>query len=271
MMSVHAQAIPSIASGISRLRNAHSASLREKLDRMSREEERGNASQKLKDGTDEVKRRLWLLCQTRIRPEPTKGHRIRRKAEKHTIDQSPSQVVLADGEDAAFPLSIDDFTNGTFIAAGDYDLVASCDAYTALPKPHLGPDPSGVVGLPQASEADWSEELEPLSDGWTDSSEGDYFYADGQGNVYPVKKQDDLADWSPASQLIGSEGLDDEEEGEEEDEIPWDEGVNEAYIMYHEVQDWFPEPDDDIHAVDGAGQFALFPTLDDEPFDDWGD
>ncbi len=277
MMSVHAQAIPSIATGISRLKNAHSASLREKLNILDRKGTRGNGNQQPKDpepgDNDEISRRLWLLCQTRIRPEPIKGHQIRRKAIRNTIDQPPSKLVPAGQDDDILPHYPDDFNNDAFVLAEDYDMGTSYDSYPGLPKAPIWPDDIETAVPLQASESGWSEDEKPPSDEWTHSSEGDYFYADGQGNVYPVEKhevpEDENAGWSPTSQFTGSERFDCEEN--EDEQGPWDEGANEGYIMYHEVQHWPSAPGAHIHAVDGAGQFTLLPSLDDEPFDDWGD
>ena len=275
MMSAHAQAIPSIAAGITRLRHAHSASLREKLDIISRQETGANNSQGPEDpeadGSHEVKRRLWLLCQTRIRPEPIKGHQIRRKADETTMDQPPSQLP-AGREAETFPHYIDNFDSESLIFAGNHDLTEHNDPYDVLPE---GSDESNyleVASLLPTEQPYMLEDGEPSSDDWTHSSEGDYFYTDGQGNVYPVERQevpeDEPADWPLTPQLVDSEGFDHEED---EGEASWDESVNEAYIMYHEVQHWSAVPGVQIHAVDGAGRFPPLPPPDDEPFDDWGD
>ena len=275
MMSVHAQSIPSIATGIACLRHAHSASLREKLDIISRKETGDNDSQNSEepeaDGPVEVKRRLWLLCQTRIRPGPIKGRQIRKKADETAVGQSPSQL-LAGREVETLPHYTDDFDSETLIFGGDYDLTEQDDPYAVLPGVSDESSYLEVAGLLPIEQPYMLEDGEPSSDNWTHSSEGDYFYTDGQGNVYPVERQeapdDEQADWPSTPQLVDSEGFD---HAEDEGDVPWDESVNEAYIMYHEVQHWSAVPGVQIHAVDGPGRFPPLPPPDDEPLNDWGD
>ncbi len=274
-MSIHAQAIPSIVAGIARLRHAHSASLREKVVSISRKERGGNGSQGPEDpdadGPDEVKRRLWLLCQTCIRPEPIKGHQIRSKVNETAVDQPPSQL-LAGREPETLPHYLDDLDSEALIFAENYGLIDQDNSpYDVLLE--LSPESSypEVAGQLPVEKPYMLEDGEPSSDDWTRSSEGDYFYTDGQGNVYPVERQeipeDEPADWPSTPQLVDSEGFDHEED---EGEVPWDEGVNEAYIMYHEVQHWSAVPGVQIHPVDGAGRFPPLPPLD-ESLDNWGD
>ena len=73
-MAVHTQTIPAIASGIARLAKARSITLRVKLLQLSSLEgamDKGAVIGTDTDGIrDEVKRRLWSLCQTTIREDP---------------------------------------------------------------------------------------------------------------------------------------------------------------------------------------------------------
>lgn len=274
-MSVHAQAIPLIAAGIVRLKHAHSVSLQEKLNILSGKETGGNHSQNPEDpetdGPDEVKRRLWLLCQTRIRPEPIKGHQIKRNAAETAVDQPPSQL-LAGREIETLPHYIDDFESEGPIFAGKNDLTEHDEPYDVLPGVSDESNYLEPVGLLPTEQPYMLEDGEPSSDDWTRSSEGDYFYTDGQGNMYPVERQeapeDEQADWPSTPQLVDSEAFD---HAEDEGEAPWDESVNEAYVMYHEVQHWSAVPGVQIHPVDGAGRFPPLLPLDNEPLDDWGD
>ncbi|KAK1761403.1 hypothetical protein QBC47DRAFT_428862 [Echria macrotheca] len=70
-MAVHAQVIPVLARGMSRLAHARSATLREKVARLGMES--ANRYEPCGVGDDiqnEARKRLWLLCQTRIRASP---------------------------------------------------------------------------------------------------------------------------------------------------------------------------------------------------------
>lgn len=259
-MSAHAQVIPSIAAGIARLKNAQSARLREKLDVLSRRETSGGDSEKALDSetedTHEVKKRLWSLCQTRIRPDRNKQHSIRGRADENTMKQLPSQVVLAAQEETS-TYYFTESNNDAPVTVEDYELVAEHNPSAVLPEISVGPNYL-------------SEDEEPPSEDWTHSSEGDYFYTDGQGNVYPIEREglveDDNAAWISAPQIASSE-FSHEEEAMEEGR---DGNANESYIMYHEVQHWSPAPGSHIHPADVAGPFQTLSPLD-APFDDWGD
>ncbi|KAK4038692.1 hypothetical protein C8A01DRAFT_47716 [Parachaetomium inaequale] len=274
-MSAHAQVIPSIAAGIARLANARSASLREKLDMLTRQITLGSGSQEL-DGadagaTDEVKKRLWLLCQTRIRPEPIKRLFVTRQADENTANQPPSPLGLPGREPDIPPVYVDDFDfdSGALVAMENYGLVADHDQYAVFPETLPGPDYPELGALGQAGESYMAEGGEPASDEWTHSSEGDYFYTDGQGNVYPIEREavseDDQINWPSTPQLVGSDGF--SQQPDEETEEYWIGGANQTYIMYHE--DWSPDPGVYIRADDAADQQFLRPHPDDAPLDDW--
>ncbi|KAK4154257.1 hypothetical protein C8A00DRAFT_42920 [Chaetomidium leptoderma] len=276
-ISVHAHVIPSIAAGIARLGNAQSSSLREKLDLLIRHGRLGGDNphpvDAEVDATDEVKKRLWSLCQTHIRPEPMKGPYAARKVVGNATEQPPSQLVLAGRELETSPHCMEDFDSNVLIDREDYELVAEPDDdYSGLPEvlPELNHHEAG--SFLQTGEFRVSEERELSLDEWTHSSEGDYFYTDGQGNVYPVDREavpeDGRIDWPSTPQLLNSEVFSHEEE-EEEVEVLWDGDANQTYIMYHEVQPWPPLPEAHIHAEDAAGQLRSLPHLDDAPFNGW--
>ena len=277
MMCIHAQVMPSIAAGVARLRNAQSASLRAKLDLLTG---RGSSQDAIErpggseaDDVKEVKGRLWLLCQTRIRPEPMKGHRIKRNADQSTTRQPPTQLAPKEEEIVA-PLSYAEPSGNIFDTAENYDLVADYGHDWALPGAFVELDQPDVGFLPTPQPYMHGDGEEPLSDELTPSSEGDYFYTDGQGNVYSVERHDVPDDhrhhrleWPSSPQPAPSEGFTDEEDVEVED---WDPSPDETYIMYHEVQHWPPEPGAPIHAVD-AGHFLLPPPPhpNGDPFNGW--
>jgi hypothetical protein len=121
-----------------------------------------------------------------------------------------------------------------------YELMAGQDPYIELPGEVLDdPDFPESHGLPHINEPDGVDDSELSSDDWTDSSEADYFYTDGHGNVYPVEThavpETDEVGWLSTPQLVESEGF-----NHGEMEIYGDENANQTYIMYHEVQQWCP-------------------------------
>jgi hypothetical protein len=73
-LETHARAIPAISSGIARLANARSSLLREKVARLGLSG--GPASNNINEVScgerveEEIRRRLWSLCQTRIQADP---------------------------------------------------------------------------------------------------------------------------------------------------------------------------------------------------------
>ncbi|KAK4142979.1 uncharacterized protein C8A04DRAFT_29379 [Dichotomopilus funicola] len=82
----------------------------------------------------------------------------------------------------------------------------------------------------------------PSSNGVLQSSEGDYFYTDGQGNVIPVEKQD-VSEYQPDEWVSPHklEECDDfSEDWEEEIEEDVDEVEENGYHMYDE--DWAFDP-----------------------------
>lgn len=271
-MSVHAQVIPSIAAGIARLKNARSASLREKINNLTPQAIRGDDGQEPADSeadaTDEVKKRLWLLCQTRIQPAPIKRPFAPRQGNENTAEKVQSRLEYA-GQELETPTTYMDEDGGeTFAAMEGYGLEPGYEPYVAFPG-----------DLPEATEFEM-DGLLPLEepymptdglsspDDWTHSSEGDYFYTDGQGNVYPVEKEnseDDHLDWAPAPQLVDSDGY--SQQQEEDWEGYWGQDANQAYIMSHEDR----LPDSGVHILPdhAANQLFLLPYPDDAPPDSW--
>jgi hypothetical protein len=143
------------------------------------------------------------------------------------------------------------------------------DPFAVLPEILAETNYPEMHGLLQVGEPYLSEDEETPAEEWTHSSEGDYFYTDGQGNVYPIDREgaaeDDNVAWS-TPQLASSEFSHEEKVVEEER----DGDANESYIMYHEVQHWSPAPGIRIHPVDVAGPFPALSTLDGAPFGDGG-
>jgi hypothetical protein len=162
-----------------------------------------------------------------------------------------------------------DFDSGVLVAMENYDLVADHDQYPMFPELLPGPDYPEIEALAQVGESYMSEDEQPAPDEWTHSSEGDYFYTDGQGNVYPIEREavseDDQMDWPSTPQLVGADGS--SQQPDEETEEYWIGGANRTYIMYHE--DWSPDPGVHNHADDDGDQPFLRRYTDDAPLSDW--
>jgi hypothetical protein len=274
-MVVHAQVISSISAGIARLRNARSASLREKVDNLTRRGTIGEDNQTLvdaeADATDEVKKRLWLMCQTHIRPEPIKGPCVPRKADQSAAERLPSQLALAEQGPGVSTLYIDGLDDTALSVMESYDLVADDDPYVTLPEVLPGPVYPEAGSALQPGELHLLEQGGPSSDEWTHSSEGDYFYTDGQGNVYPVERQAvpkaDQIEWTSDPQLSDSNEFYHEDEGELEEH--WDGGAKQTYIMYHEAQHWPPVAGLHMRAEDVLDQPLPLPYPDDALSSNW--
>lgn len=243
-MAAHAQIIPSIATGIARLRNAQSPTLREKLTMVTSQGPQINNGKKQLDAEDEIKKRLWLLCRTRIQPEPIKGPQNQQKGDHNTSKGPSSQVHHSRPEPP--DLQICEPNSNNVLGDMEYHgLNAGYDGYELFEEEVYDDDfPEAYVE--ELGEADY---VEPPSDDWTNSSEGDYFYTDGHGNIYPVESHDalqaDEVHWPPIEQLVELE-----ESGNEEVEdvvLYADENPNQTYIMYDEAQHCPIPPGASIH------------------------
>ncbi|KAK4122693.1 hypothetical protein N657DRAFT_574972 [Parathielavia appendiculata] len=268
-MSIHAEVIPWIASGIARLTNARSAALREKLTFLVQRRTPGDNAQGPVDQEtetrDEVRKRLWSLCQTRIRPEPIKAPFVR----KVVPEQETSQLVLAEHELEASPPYIEDFDSDALVTMAHYEPVPNQDPYAALPENQADPDEPVMDDSLLVLEPYNPDVGASSSDGWMRSSEAEYFYTDGQGNVYPIEREivreDHQIDWPSTPQLLGSDEFD---HGNEEDpEEGLDGSINRTYIMYDGGQPWPPLSGVHIHTEDDL-PYPLAPYLGDAPFND---
>lgn len=263
-MAVHAQIIPSIAAGIARLGNAQSMSLREKLDIVARHGLSNNSSQKQHDAeayaTGEVKKRLWSLCQTRIRAEPLIGLQARKKTDENMIEEPPSlpgipPSVLLEHSNSLDRL--DQFKhNDPLVDMGSYTLMTEHGLYSEMAEEVLNdPDFFETHGLPHSNESYETGDGELSSDDGTNGLEADYFYTDGHGNVYPVETravlEADEIEWPSTPQPLELEGFNHDAE---EVELYADENTTQPFIMYHEVQQWPIASGVPVHTQDAAGQ-----------------
>ncbi|KAL1839616.1 hypothetical protein VTJ49DRAFT_1319 [Mycothermus thermophilus] len=248
-MSIHARVIPSISSGIARLCHARSASLRAKLEALRSRHSRDDGSQ-LSSSTErpslgnEVQRRLWRICQTRIPPDTAKGPSVPTKAKQRTTGQPESLHFFTEHDWGQLPHHFDGFSE-YHLVAGEYGTFADDEQELNLPE-SLSSTIYANQNHIQEDEASILEDEGP-SEGMQ-SSEGDYFYTDGQGNVYEIDKpavheDESVAEWPSTPQLgfdvLEQEDVEDfEEEFEEFEES--DDGAEETYIMYDEVEHWAP-------------------------------
>lgn len=245
-MTAHAHVIPTIAAGLARLRNAQSASLRQKLDNITGTAIQGsnNKSESVTEAStaDEIRKRLWLLCQSGIRPEPVKRHNAKKGPEEDAIQRPPSQADVGGSQLVGFATPLEhavcfdghDFIDGGYQPATGYD--GDLDYQQELHEPELPDaydflDTDGPCGVGDSEES--PEEC-------TDSSEADYFYADGYGNVYRIEKPTVPSSvefcWPSSPLLVETENVNNE--GRQEIAGGGGEDVNETYIMYDEMQQW---------------------------------
>ncbi|KAK4111253.1 hypothetical protein N656DRAFT_712159 [Canariomyces notabilis] len=240
-MAVHAQVIPTIAVGLARLKNARSDSLRQKLDLIStsRPVSSGNNAQVHIEAptTDEITNRLWSLCQTGIRPDPAKRRKTTRESAEDVIKRPLPNIEARGFELAGAPLEYAyDFDDGALMGGENHRLVTGHGHYADYPEETQGPGYCERHSFPLAGGDGIVGDGEQLGE-LTDNSDAEYLYADGYGNVYRIEKQDapeQETSWPSSPPLIPYDDLSDEASQEV---LVWgDEDSNEAYIIYHEVQ-----------------------------------
>ncbi|KAK3304314.1 uncharacterized protein B0T15DRAFT_236431 [Chaetomium strumarium] len=267
-MSIHAQVIPGIAAGVSRLRNARSSGLRKKLNNLLRKQNAVDDS--IRDSvdveeatvTDEVKKRLWTLCQTRIRPIPARGNQVRKGMDGNMTKHLPVQIVpegevlIQHANSLCYARVV---SNNITIEDESFELATGFDTY-GLPGTFFEPDsPPELEHIRHTAESYTSEDAAQSSDDGTHRSEVDYFYADGQGNVYPIERHavpgSGEVGWPVIPEVTEAEGCTREDE---ETATSWDESPNEEYIMYHEREHW-PLAGGVPMLAEAAGQSLLLP------------
>ncbi|KAJ4306924.1 hypothetical protein N0V88_000296 [Collariella sp. IMI 366227] len=189
-----------------------------------------------------------------------------------TLKEPPSQAADAEWElwnHEAQPAHISNLASGSWVVMGSQELMMEDDPYTSFDEVYHGPDLLEDDAMPYAT-ASMALDDGPSSGQGLPSSEGDYFYTDGQGNVYAIEKPSapgtEVAEWPSTPQFVDSEGLCYEEE-EEEEETHGDGDANEAYIMYHEMQHWQPLSDVLVHAANTTNEAPPLPFFDGTPFD----
>lgn len=227
------------------MKGARSASLRKKL---------GNLVHRGVEGDEEVTvgKRLWLLCQNRIRPEPIKKFSSAIQTNKHIVKTTPTpaledyaEVMLEEPSlymedwDSVPLIDSDDFDPGE-LDQGELDPAEYDDQYEVFYE-DFETDAGELANV--GSDEFYTSDIEaPPSNGVLESSEGDYFYADGQGNVIPVEKQaaseHQQDEWVSPHEL--EERGDFSEDWEEEIEGGLEGAEENAYVMYDE--DWVFDP-----------------------------
>ncbi|GAB1313253.1 hypothetical protein MFIFM68171_03463 [Madurella fahalii] len=242
-MTAHAQIIPTIATGLARLKNAQSASLREKLDIITHAITESNNKEtefnpEASSTADEIKKRLWLLCQTGIQPEPVRRQSAGKQPGGHAAKQSSQRDVVGPEVDHRPPVEHGDGFHSNILMEGDNQVIVGHDPYADCQQELCDSEFLGVYGCLRADEPYGVEDSEQSTADYTDSSEADYFYADGQGNVYRIGRPDvpdpEAFSCPQDPPFPESHGLSDE--GRQEMVVYGDADANETYIMYHEVQ-----------------------------------
>ncbi|KAK0706423.1 hypothetical protein B0T26DRAFT_726506 [Lasiosphaeria miniovina] len=173
---------------MARLGNARSASLRKKLESITQngtsitQEEVGDGD----DAKNEIRRRIWLRCQTDIRAEPIKRIDSRKKSQQLTVREPPGQPGLHDLIDFGALTT-------TRILENDAIMNTAYREHMAENLP-LFDHPRGGYETVQADfdtiDTHYnSGDDKTSSDDWMDDPDADYFYADGNGNIYLVERQ----------------------------------------------------------------------------------
>ncbi|KXX82043.1 hypothetical protein MMYC01_200944 [Madurella mycetomatis] len=236
-MTAHAQIIPTIAAGIARQRNAQSASLREKLDSINRTATKSNNNEDEfnpeASTACEIKKRLWLLCQTGIRPQPVKRQNTGRRPEEGRTAEHSSQRDVAGPE-----LEHTDGFHSNAPKESDYQVILGHNLHPNHQQEFCDPQLPGAYDCLRADEPCGAEESQQSSEDCTDGSETDYFYADGHGNLYRIERPNapDSEQFRCPSNRFFAENASHSDDGGQEMVVYGNEDANETYIMYHEVQ-----------------------------------
>ncbi|KAK3397314.1 hypothetical protein B0T20DRAFT_500964 [Sordaria brevicollis] len=277
-MTAHAKTIPTIASGVARLRNAQAASLREKVSKLSgasgAEPPSNNSPSHAAEGNleeaimKEVGKRLWTLCQTTIRVEPTVKTGSKRKV-KVDEKEAPADTQAEEEEEVTqeeyfsqltddgwvdhhhYPPLTHDYLFDSFEEPGtDTDTGTDSDVFEydykhqpiediTLFQEHAewlseecygDEDPFGESELDHASDdGDNMMALDELQP----SSEGDYVYADALGRLHPMPRHQALqVQAGQVESLTGNELLLPFDEKEEEDYEDIDDDLEEFLEGY---------------------------------------
>ncbi|KAK4212216.1 hypothetical protein QBC37DRAFT_389027 [Rhypophila decipiens] len=196
-VTAHAQLIPSLASSIARLQNSRSASLRDKVGRIT-----GQQQPTQDDIVDEATQRLWRLCQTQIRPRPAlRGSGTQTENVRAVVSHKPagSQPSFEQQETRMmeFPHywehigALHEGTRSSDEADSDSEVWQAgwLDPFESEM------DEERNVFTPGGSFSDIDSELvgygSDTDDGEEEASVGEYFYADGQGNVFAIDVGDE--------------------------------------------------------------------------------
>ncbi|KAK4180331.1 hypothetical protein QBC36DRAFT_356274 [Triangularia setosa] len=199
LMAVHAQMIPSLASSIARLKHSRSFSLRKKVESLMP----GYMDSEIRDNEDEIegeiRKRLWLRCQTGIRPDPIKKNNTAQTKLEEASQEETSQGQLGGlgfvEEKYDHPGREDALIRRPFINLHDYATTANqiAHCYDMPEGIYDGEDDNGCDNDNSSSETGSlppcsSSDIAAIhSDNWQGSSEAEYFYIDSQGNVITLQ------------------------------------------------------------------------------------
>jgi len=214
----------------------------------------------------EVQRRLWLLCQTRIRPGSSRRPFATTQTEEDTIEEPLSQLG-SEGQERERTRLYEADAN-LFTAIEDHDFPEGQESYGGSFEVFAEP------GLAEIGACEWTSNPymlgneAPSSCELTPSSEGEYFYTDGQGNVYPIEREAVAEDVQTdlASTTQPADHDDSNQQQDEEIEGYCFGDPCQAYIMYQEDQS--PDVAGHIPANTAARHLFLPWHPDDMPFSD---
>ncbi|KAK3387125.1 hypothetical protein B0H63DRAFT_150130 [Podospora didyma] len=185
---------------MARLRNARSSSLREKIHRMGAQGSLDHEKQNSDDPViDEVRRKLWLVCQTSIRQEPFVSHDNRKREDKLVTSRPTLEPEASPELDLVeYWLDFDDLGDAFHGEEEDTDIVIYDHMLEQTPFSDFSQETfeddivEGEEFLSYDPHYNGLEDRTSSDDDWLDDAEADYFYTDGQGNFYPVERQQSL-------------------------------------------------------------------------------
>ncbi|KAK0674680.1 hypothetical protein QBC41DRAFT_342120 [Cercophora samala] len=213
-MAVHAQMIPSLASSIVRLKHSQSPSLRQKVEGLMPGDIDPEICEVDDEIEDEIRKRLWVRCQTGIRADPLKKPNTSHPNLEDNREEEASQKHLDRAEsmkERHGPHGCgQSFINSSNHASTVTQLAHYCDVPDVVYDDD--DDDESYDSVDSSSETDSvppcsSSDIGALhSDDWPGSSEAEYFYTDGQGTVVTLQQDSDppepeTVEWDRSSSI----------------------------------------------------------------------
>ncbi|KAK4667374.1 hypothetical protein QC763_308655 [Podospora pseudopauciseta] len=199
-MTVHAQMIPSLARSIVRLKHSQSPSLRRKVEGLMP----GDIDPEIWDVDDEIedeiRKRLWLRCQTGIRSDPIQRiSTSQTNADDNRQEEAPQRLLGGpkSAEERCGPRECGEAIINPLQYASTANQLAH---YCGIPEGIYDDDNDYDEGYDADDSPLETDSFSPYSssdiralhsDDWQGSSEAEYFYTDGQGNVVTLQQDSD--------------------------------------------------------------------------------